>query len=137
MLQSGEVMSVLNCYNPNDRVTIRELRHYIRQLSRKFIILGGLNAHTKVLDSNCIHNNYTGRTLETLLSEDPVCLINPRDMYTFINFSNLKKLCLDVCLSSPNIAPLTTIERKQDVGSGHFPLKIVINLSPAIQKIRI
>ena len=137
MLESSEMISIFNCYNPNEHVTIHEVRHYIQQLSRKFIIVGDLNCQTQVLDTKCTRSNFTGRMLETLLTEDPICLINPRDMYTYVSFSNLKKSCLDVCLSSPNIASLTTIECKQDVGSDHYPLKVVVNISPAIQEIRI
>ena len=42
-----------------------------------------------------------------------------------------------MCLASPNLAPITTVERKQDVGSDHFPIKVIINLTPAVQHIRI
>ena len=33
-----------------------------------------------------------------------------------------------MCLASPNLAPITTVERKQDVGNDHFPIKVIINL---------
>ena len=137
VMKTGELMSILNCYNPNEKVTIGEVRHYIQQLARNYVIVGDLNALTSVLDTNCIRSNATGRMLETLLTEDQICLINPRNMYTYISFSNLKKSCLDICLTSPNIAPLTAIERKRDIGSDHFPVKVTVNLAPAIQIIKI
>ena len=137
ILQSGEIISVLNCYNPNDRVYISEIRHYIRQLNKKFIIVGDLNAHTLILDSKCIRSNFTGRMLETLLTEDDICLINSVDMYTYISFSSLKKSCLDVCLTSSNIAPLASIQRMRDVGSDHYPVKVTMDMAPAIQQIKV
>ena len=92
VLQTGEVISILNCYNPNDRVTVSEMRHYIQQLSRKYVIVGDFNAHTTVLDTKNTRSNYAGRMLETLLTEDQVCIVYPLNMYTYISFSFLKKI---------------------------------------------
>ena len=137
IMESGEGISVLNCYNPGYRVSIEEMRHYLQQLLDKFILLGDLNAHTRILDSKCIKSNYTGKTLETMLVEDCVCINNPQDLYTYVSFSYLKRSCLDVCLSSPEVAPLISVELGRDVGSDHLPIQVNLDINPATQLLKV
>ena len=124
ILENRDKIMILNCYNPSEDVTVRELRHYFGQLSEKFIVIGDFNGHTRVLDSKCTRSNYTGRLLERVKAEDEICLINPQDMYTYVSFSNLKKSCLDICMTSLNIAPLSTVRVMRDVGSDHLPIEV-------------
>ena len=123
-------ISILNIYNPNKDVSISELNHYINQLGTTYLIAGDLNAHTPILDDRDLTSNYTGRTLEDLISDGRTCLINPINFYTYINVANYRRSCLDICLSSENIAPLTSLTLMRDVGSDHMPILIETCINP-------
>ena len=135
LTNNGDSVSICNMYNPGNSVTTQEIKHYISQLGNKFILIGDFNAHSRILDSNCMRANFTGRTLETLLAEEDLCLVNPQNMYTYVCPNNGKRSCLDLCLASPNIAALATIKTGADVGSDHVPIKVTIDKSPNINNI--
>lgn len=129
-LKDGSSMSILNIYNPGGHVTHAEFSHYIKQLDPKFLIVGDLNAHTQLLDSSRIRSNPTGRSLESLLLTDDICLINPENMPTYVDRRTGAFSCLDVCLSSSNLAPGLSLEVLQDVGSDHLLLQLTASFAP-------
>ena len=133
---NSKQLCILNIYNPGKAVTVEELRHYIAQLGDYYIITGDLNAHTKILDSNCNNENSTGKSLENILINDNVCINNPLNMYTYVSPTTGKRSCLDVCMSSSNIAPLVQVTTSSDIGSDHVPLKILIEIEPLINVIK-
>ena len=57
----------MNVYNPNESVTLQEIKHYLDQLGPKFIFVGDFNAHSPLFQSNCGNSNFTGRTLENIV----------------------------------------------------------------------
>jgi hypothetical protein len=122
--------SVLNLYNPSKNITVLELRHYISQLGPKFIIVGDFNAHTQLLDSSCIRSNITGRTLENILTNDGLCLVNPINFYTYLDSRTGKRSCLDLCLVSPNLISSTEIALSSDVGSDHCAVQLLSGVIP-------
>ena len=125
-------VTILNIYNPGKPVHKNEFSHYVKQLGKRYILIGDFNAHTKLLSSRCVRPNYTGRSLESLILENDVVLNNPVDFYTYMNPSTGKRSCLDLCLSSANIAPLIQLTRLQDVGSDHDPVGIVLEMEPIV-----
>ena len=130
-LNRNDVISVLNIYNPNKNLLEAEIRHYISQLGNKFIILGDFNGHTRLLDDQVINSNRTGKTIENICINDPICLINPQNLYTHCCMATYKRSCLDLCFTSPNIAPSTELETMEDIGSDHLPLKFSTQVQPA------
>ena len=122
-------ITILNIYNPVKNITYAELRYYIQQLEGKFLIIGDLNAHTTLLQSNATRN-VTGRNLEKILEEEEVVLINKIDTYTYFDRRTGNPSCLDLCLSSPNLAIQTTINPLCEVGSDHLLMKIAIDIQP-------
>ena len=94
---------LFHIYNPNKNLTIQELKHYLNQLGSQYIIAGDFNAHTRILSDNDHTANPTGRTIENILQNEPIYLINPTNFYTYLNLSTLTKSCLDLCFSSPNL----------------------------------
>ena len=95
----GQAISLLSIYNPNERVTVQEFQYYIGQLGTTYVILGDFNAHTVKLDTNTPRTNFAGRSLDALLEQEDVCLINPVNFYTYLSPATGKKSCLDLCLS--------------------------------------
>ena len=63
ILKNNDSLIIMNVYNPNESVTIQEMKHYLHQLGSKYIIVGDFNAHTPLLDSECANRNFTGKTL--------------------------------------------------------------------------
>ena len=106
------------------------MTHYISQLCDFYVLMGDLNAHTPLLSSHCTHPNVTGRMLEYLITNEYVCLNNPVNFYTYISASTGKPSCLDVCLSSPNLASDINMIQLAEVGSDHIPLLITLFRSP-------
>ena len=128
-LEDGSSMSILNIYNPGGQVTLAEFCHYLKQLDPKFLIVD-LNAHTQLLGSSRIHPNPTGRSLENLLLTEDLCLINPENMPTYVDRRTGAFSCLDICLSSSNLAPGLSLEVLQDVGSDHLLLQLTASFAP-------
>ena len=89
-----------NIYNPNKNISVNELRHYIAQLGSTFILTGDFNAHNNLLDDNINNPNQSGCSLEEIILNDNICLINPRNFYTHytLNTQNPGKSCLDLVL---------------------------------------
>ena len=53
------------------------MKHYLDQLGPKFIFIGDFNAHSPLFQSNCGNSNFTGRTLENIVLDHELCLVNP------------------------------------------------------------
>lgn len=129
-LSDSSSLQILNVYNPVKDLTQQEIDHYISQLSNRYLIIGDFNAHTPLLDSSTKRSNKTGKTLETLLLDNTVCMINPLDMPTYTDRKTGSMSCLDICLSSSNIAASVQIIPFKDVGSDHLAMQILVNLEP-------
>lgn len=133
-LEGNKVLHVLNLYNPSKNVTIDEISHYTAQLGDNYLIIGDLNAHSQLLNEETSVPNFTGRTLETFLLEHSVCLVNPINMFTYIDRSTGRMSCLDICIATSNIAPHTQISPFKEVGSDHIIMKISVSLQPSTYK---
>lgn len=129
-MQNSSTMTILNLYNPNKNITLEEMVHYIEQLGNNFLIIGDLNAHTPLLNDTVKRCNQSGKMLEDLLLQNTVCLINPPNMFTYIDRSTGKQSCLDLCLSSSNIAPYINIEPLCEIGSDHLVMNISVEILP-------
>ena len=81
---------------------------YIQKLGNNYLLID-FNAHSKLLDTRCVKPNFTGKSLESRIVENNVCLATSIDFYTYVNPSSGKRSCLDLCLSSSSIAPLINI----------------------------
>ena len=112
-LNNDKHVIIVNIYNPNQAVTTAEINFYLDQLNEEFIIVGDLNAHSSVLSTNA-KLNATGKSLEETLLNRMVCLINPVNLYTYVDRKSGKKSCLNICLTSPNLAPLATINAERE-----------------------
>ena len=119
-------LCVLHIYNPNKNVTIAELQHYMKQLGKTYLVVGDFNAQSAMLDSKCRKQNATGKMLEDILMTNQLCLINPRDFYTFLCSSTGKLSCLDLCLTTPDIAAETEVKLCTDVGSDHRTVNVIL-----------
>ena len=125
-----EEITLINLYNPNEDISELEFQHYIQQIGNKFIIVGDFNAHTPILDSKCKRRNKTGKVLENIIEQERVCLINPINFYTYIDFRTGKLSCLDLCLTSANLISKTRIEHSKDIGSDHRATRVEIEIAP-------
>ena len=129
MYINNDTISLLNVYNPNQNITIDELRHYTLQLSDKFILLGDFNAHTPILSSTTTHSDQTGKSIEEFVTTDNVSLLNPIDFHTYFDRRSGKPSCLDLCFMTPELVTLSTISTQTDVGSDHLTLQILLNIN--------
>ena len=129
--KSDKFIDVLGIYNPNKNLTISEFRHYIAQLSSKYVIAGDFNAHSRLLDDQTRNHNQTGRVIENILMNDQICINTPANFFTYVNSSNYTRSCLDLCFSSPNLAPMITLKQLIEVRSDHLPIQINIQIKVA------
>ena len=123
-------IGILNIYNPNKNLTFEELLHYKNQLSKVHVIVGDFNGHSPILDDNK-KSNFTGRTLEEFISTENINLVNPKNFYTYIDRRTGRQSCLDLCLTTPELTPLTSIIQKADMGSDHLVIQLTIDINPA------
>lgn len=89
-----------------------------------------MNAHSPVLSTTDIQSNPTGRSIEHLILNENCSLINPLNFYTYLNAANGRRSCLDICITSTNIAAGASMQLLEDVGSDHLPTKIILVLEP-------
>ena len=94
------------------------------------MMLGDYNAHTPILDKKCNRANKTGKTIERIIEQERVCLINPMNFYTYLHSKTGKLSCLDLCLASANVAHATKIDHSIDIGSDHRAVKVEIEIIP-------
>jgi hypothetical protein len=78
-------LSILNIYNPNGSVTHQEFTLYVQQLPSPHLLVGNFDAHSPILSTRTNKSDATGRALEDLLLMEPLILINPIDLYTYID----------------------------------------------------
>ena len=123
-------IDILNIYNPNQNLTINEIKFYISQLGEKYIILGDFNAHSIILDDKVRNSNFTGKTVEKMELEEEVFLCNPINFYTHISLPSMARSCLDLVMCSNNLGTNINIEALREVGSDHIPIKVNIKCKP-------
>ena len=137
-LRDGEVVTIMNGYNPNENLSYNEILHYLNQLGNSYILTGDFNAHSPILDDNVINADVSGRAVENLLLQNDACLINPLNFYTRIEYTinGPVKSCLDLIITSNNLAHKTTVDNcpGYETSSDHLPIKINVELAPAIEK---
>ena len=132
IVERGRHINIFSVYNPAKSVHKNEFKHYIQQLGSSYIMLGDFNAHSKLISSKCVRPNVTGNSIEALVMKNDVCFNNQLDFYTYISPSLGRRSCLDLCFSSPYLAPVIDINRLHDVGSDHFPVSVMVQVKPLL-----
>ena len=125
------ILNVVSVYNPAKNICTNEIKHYLKQFGECFMILGDWNAHSPLLDGKYYTaTNTTGRNLETTLTEEDIVLANPPDLITYVDYRTGRGSCIDLCITSANIAADVTVSQGTDLGSDHCPIQVVLQLSP-------
>ena len=136
-LKNGKNISLVNLYNPNESLTHREIEHYLDQLGDTYIMTGDFNAHSPVLDDAIFRADVSGRAVENALLKNDACLINPPNFYTRVQYTanGIIQSCLDLTLTSNDIAFKTSVDHcpGYETPSDHLPIKITIELAPAVE----
>ena len=98
--------------------------------SFNFILLGDLNAKSKVFNRFCVNPNANGILLEDILIDNNIiCLKN--DYPTYLNFSSYDEDILDLGIISSsmfNDFEYFKVLSDVDMGSDHFPIELVFKL---------
>ena len=131
-------ISILNIYNPNKNLTLPEIKFYIDQLDKKFIFTGDFNAHSPILDDKVNAPDIFGKSIENLILNDDLCLVNPVNCYTRTVINNdgtTTKSCLDLWFTSSCLYQGASVQILEDVCSDHLPIKITIDTAPVSAKI--
>ena len=110
--QDGSTINIINVYNANSNNN--EIDGIINELSKKIlaneglIITGDFNAHSKVWCKYDIVNS-SGRSMEDVLLQSPICLAAPNGLPTHKNHFTGGHTTIDLTLASPNLATTTTV----------------------------
>ena len=123
VLYNGSLLRILNVYNPNKDLSKQEFLHYLAQLGATYIITGDFNGHSPLLCTRDQRSNNTGKTIEEVMLQDSICLVNELDFFTYIDRRTGLPSCLDLFFTSANIIDGMSLVRMKDVGSDHFPLQ--------------
>ena len=116
------IINIMNLYNPNKNITVGELEHYIGQLGDKFILLGDFNGHSPLWDQRS-RINPTGRSIEVILENRNIGILNSTNTPTYIDHRTGTSSCLDLCLASFSLINMGELHRGNDLGSDHFPIE--------------
>ena len=115
-------LDICNIYNPCKDVLLGEFVHYLNQLLPSFILVGDFNAHSPVWDRRQ-RVNITGSSLETLLEEGSLGLLNEPFLPTYVDRRTGATSCLDLCLTSDSLLLQGEVRLGPDLGSDHLPLE--------------
>jgi hypothetical protein len=117
-------VDIINIYNPHHAITKEEYIHYILQVSPKFVLLGDFNSHSTLWNRDC-RTNAAGRELEKLLNDVrvDVGLLNDDYTKTYLDLRTGTSSCLDLCFASTDLILQGEIERENDMGSDHYPMR--------------
>ena len=126
ILSNGLTIDIVNLYNPSQKITEQELKHYSGQLSGHSIIIGDFNAHSPIWDARG-RSNPTGISIEQFITNSNFHLINEFNTPTYIDHRCNTASCLDLCLVSNPFMGISEFNRGRDVGSDHFPIICTID----------
>ena len=126
-------VSLLHIYNPEQNININDLDMLVRQLTRKFIIVGDFNGHHQLWDPEVPRTNQCGRQLADYM------IIDHPDMALATTPGLITHTCstppfntstLDLTFCSNNLIQVTETFNKADRGSDHYPILTKVKLAP-------
>ena len=127
-------MSILHLYNPEPNLNSNHLDMLIRQLGRKFVIIGDFNGHHSLWDPTVRTTNPCGRELSEYIIEHPnIALATTPGLKTHMSATpphNTSTLDLTFC--SNNLIQVTETRLLECYGSDHLPVLTKIRLAPDI-----
>ena len=130
-------LDILNLYNPNLNIQKNIFKHYFRQLSPSYIIVGDFNAHHSLWSNPNTLNNHTGIALsEILLENQNLCLATPCGLPTYMNPNNGSTSTLDLHFTSANLISSQEIVVCKCVNSDHYPLMMTLKIRPRVQRLK-
>ena len=104
--------------------------HYLAQTNEPVMIVGDFNSHFPLLETKTKYSNRTGKTIENLLLKENLYLINSLNMFTYLDRRTGNQSCLDLCIVSANLAPMTTMNPFLDMGSDQISLIVTVDIKP-------
>lgn len=97
-----------------------------------FLIAGDFNAHSPLLSSACTRPNVLGRSVEAVLTNNAISLLNDLDFYTYIDRHSGQRSCLDLFLVSSCVSPYFHLRLLHDVGSDHYHIMATSTVVPLV-----
>lgn len=122
IFSSDQWIDIVNIYNPQKNVTYDEIKHITSQLTNNFIVIGDFNAHSPMWDTRG-RSNITGRSIEQILTNSNINLLNDSSIPTYIDHRTNTTSCLDLCLATRTLWNCGELKRGVDLGSDHFPIE--------------
>jgi exonuclease III len=122
-LQNDQI-SILNVYIPPDSQIIYENIEKTFKKNTKTIILGDFNAHNRIW--GCSQNNSRGKTIETLIDQNNLIILNSGQPTHFQ--TNANPSAIDLTISTSNISSKIHWNIFNNaMGSDHQPILITYN----------
>ena len=125
-------VSLLHIYNsPDFNLNEEHFGRIVRQLRRKYIIVGDFNAHHHIWDPTN-HPNQRGRALVNYMIDHPnMALSTPSGLITYTSpRPPHNPSTIDLTLCSNNLIQIIQTSALADSGSDHFPVLNKIELAP-------
>ena len=128
-------VKLLHVYNPVNRIEIRHLDHLIKQLGRKYIIVGDLNGHHTLWDPELRPDrvNQCGRELARYITDHQnLALVTTPGLptYTHTTHQSSNSSTLDLSLCSNNLIDISNTILLGDSGSDHDPVQATVQIKP-------
>ena len=109
---------------------MHQMDQLLQQLPRPFILMNDFNSHNIIW--GCKEINQKGKTLETIIYENNLCLLNT-GIQTYINPSSGNTSAINFTISDPSIyIDFSWQVYKDTCGSNHFP--ILLNNTKSTRK---
>ena len=116
-------MSLLHIYNPETNLNRNHLDFLIKQLGRKFLIVGDFNGHHFMWDPDVQNLNQCGRELADYIVDHPnIALATLPGLKTYTcDRPPFKSSTIDLTLCSNNLIQITVTSALADSDSDHYP----------------
>ena len=127
--------SLLHIYNPETNLNSNKLDFLVKQLRRKFLIVGDFNGHHHLWDPGIHSANQCGRELADYIIDQPnIALATTPGLKTYMcSRAPYKTSTLDLTLCSNNLIQVTETSTLGDSGSNHLPVRTKVLLAPDLK----
>ena len=120
---------------PNTAINNTELDHLIRQLPSPIVLMGDFNAHSPLW--GCQTLDAKGKIIEDFLSNNNLCFLNNKNMFTYIHPATGSKTSIDLTICDPSlVVDLDWTVHDDLCGSDHYPIIVKCSKPQGIQAVQ-
>ena len=122
-------INLLNLYNqPIFNYSFDDMTSIVESINHPKIVVGDLNSHNPIWDSNCKDADRGGNKIEELMNSDNLMCLNEETSHTFVSKIHMSKTSVDLTLCSLSLVENLEWHVLEDSHtSDHYPVVTTIH----------